>query len=262
MKYLINYNYFTESLSSEKIEWLKDALIELEDDGYNVSIRSHSVYSVSEPGITITIDGKILPINIGEYLLTIDSYLREMGFVGIDVKASFKHIRNNHEVDLSEFIEMLKRFIGKAPFDSVIVSYYKPNSISVNESIELGKSNRDDYHNLLMVLLDLFDDWNIVSYSDERFGADMIGEPGYPEHKFWAFRKSHDTEIDFMTSDVDSGDDIKDLVVYNIPVDDSDMFFDDVMSYKEQIEGLIGRRFEVIEEEVNNLFNDYIIRLI
>lgn len=122
------------------------------------------------------------------------------------------------------------------------------------ESSELGKSNKDDYHNLLMVLLDLFDDWGIVSYSDERFGDDEL------EHKFWAFRKleSHDV---FMTGDVDSGEDVRDIVVYNIFLEESFRFLNDLASYKEQIEGLTGRRFEVKEEIINNLYVDYILRL-
>ena len=33
------------------------------------------------------------------------------------------------------------------------------------------------------------------------------------------------------------------------------------MSYKEQIEGLTGRRFEVKEEIINNVYVDYILRL-
>jgi len=135
------------------------------------------------------------------------------------------------------------------------------------ESIELGKSNKDDYHNLLMVLLDLFDECGIVSYSDERFfgfehfGDDVIGELGYPEHKFWAFRKleSHDV---FMTGDVDSCKDVKDLVVYNIPSEESGRFFNDLMSYGEQIEGLTGRRFEVSKVIYNDLYVDYVLRLI
>jgi hypothetical protein len=149
---------------------------------------------------------------------------------------------------------MLTRFtVGKAPFDSVSVSYYKPNK-KVNESSELSKSNKDDYHNLLMVLIDLFDEWGIVSYSDERFGDDEL------EHKFWAFRilESHDV---FMTGDVDSGEDVKDIVVYNIPSEESERFFNDLMSCKEQIEGLTGRRFEVKKEIINNLYIDYILRL-
>jgi hypothetical protein len=131
------------------------------------------------------------------------------------------------------------------------------------ESSELGKSNKDDYHNLLMVLLDLFDDWGIVSYSDERFV--MIGELGYPEHKFWAFRKLESHIVGgvdvFMTGDVDSVEDVKDIVVYNIPLEEGDRFLNDLMSYKEQIEGLTGRRFEVKEEIINNVYVDYILRL-
>ena len=131
------------------------------------------------------------------------------------------------------------------------------------ESSELGKSNKDDYHNLLMVLLDLFDDWGIVSYSDERFV--MIGELGYPEHKFWAFRKLESHIVGgvdvFMTGDVDSVEDVRDIVVYNIPLEESGRFLNDLASYKEQIEGLTGRRFEVKEEIINNLYVDYILRL-
>jgi len=171
MKYLSNYNYFNESLNSEKIEWLKDALIELEDDGYNVNIRTHSVWGVSEPGITITIDGKILPIDIGDYLLTIHSYLSEKGYCGFNaydydnesqsrhevrVRASLGGIDNNFERDLPNFVDMLTRFTGKAPFDSVSVSYYKPNSNSnsnVNESYDIYNTISDCKD----ILLDLTD---------------------------------------------------------------------------------------------------------
>jgi hypothetical protein len=34
------------------------------------------------------------------------------------------------------------------------------------------------------------------------------------------------------------------------------------MSYKEQIEEVTGKSFNVYEEEINNLFYDYILRLI
>jgi hypothetical protein len=129
----------------EDIQWIKDALLELTDMGYDVNIRTHSVYGVSHPGLTITIDGKLLPIDIGEYLLTIHSYLSERGYFGFNaydydneysqsrhkvrVRASLKGIDNNFERDLPNFVDMLKRFTHKAPFDSVSVSYYKPNKI-------------------------------------------------------------------------------------------------------------------------------------
>ncbi len=69
MKYLKTYN---ESIDKEleEVQWCKDALQDLEDSGYKVSIRTYPVYGISNPGISITIDsntGKLLPITIGEY---------------------------------------------------------------------------------------------------------------------------------------------------------------------------------------------------
>jgi hypothetical protein len=112
----------------------------------------------------------------------------------------------------------------------------------------------------MMVLNDLFDDWNIISYSNERFGDDVIGESDYPEHKFWAFRNSGGDDI--MTKNVDSIEEVKDIVIYNIPTDDKDKFWNDLMSYKEQIEEVTGKSFRAQEEEINNLFSDYMLRLI
>jgi hypothetical protein len=128
------------------------------------------------------------------------------------------------------------------------------------KTYKIFESNKDAYHDLMMVLNDLFDDWNIVSYSTERFGDDVIGESDYPEHKFWAFRNIGGDDI--MTKNVDSIEDVKDIVIYNIPSDDKDKFWNDLMIYKEQIEEITGKSFRVQEEEINNLFSDYILRLI
>ncbi len=127
------------------------------------------------------------------------------------------------------------------------------------KSYKIFESNKDHYHDLMMVLNDLFDDWNIISYSTERFGDDVIGESDYPEHKFWTFR---DISGDIMTSSIDSIKDVKDIVIYNIPTNDEDKFLNDLISYKEQIEELTGKTFRVEIEEVNNLYNDYMLRLI
>jgi hypothetical protein len=108
-----------------------------------------------------------------------------------------------------------------------------------------------------MVLNDLFDDFGISSHSNERFGDD---NDDYPEHKFWAFRNSGGDDI--MTKNVDSLEEVKDIVIYNIPSDDKDKFWNDLMSYKEQIEEVTGKSFRVEEEEINNLYSDYILRLI
>ena len=128
------------------------------------------------------------------------------------------------------------------------------------KTYKIFESNKDHYHDLMMVLNDLFDDWNIISYSNERFGDDVIGESDYPEHKFWAFRNSGGDDI--MTKNVDSIEEVKDIVIYNIPTDDKDKFWNDLMSYKEQIEEVTGKSFRAQEEEINNLFSDYMLRLI
>jgi len=168
----------------EDIQWIKDALLELTDMGYDVNIRTHSVYGVSHPGLTITIDGKLLPIDIGEYLLTIHSYLSEKGYFGFNaydydneysqsrhkvrVKASLKGIDNNFERDLPNFVDMLKRFTHKAPFDSVGVSYYKPNK-KVNESKHSDiKSDIED------ILLELEDYGIEYSTDDVKYYKDGI----------------------------------------------------------------------------------------
>jgi hypothetical protein len=125
------------------------------------------------------------------------------------------------------------------------------------KSYKIFESNKDHYHDLMMVLNDLFDDFGIISYSNERFGDDVVD---YPEHKFWAFRNSGGDDI--MTKNVDSLEDVKDIVIYNIPTDDKDKFWNDLMSYKEQIEEVTGKSFRAQEEEINNLYSDYILRLI
>jgi hypothetical protein len=109
----------------------------------------------------------------------------------------------------------------------------------------------------MMVLNDLFDDWNIISHSTERFGDD---NDDYPEHSFWAFRNSGGQDI--MTNNVDLMEEVKDLVIYNILDEDKDRFWDELMSYKEQIEEITGKSFRVQEEEINNVLSDYILRLI
>ena len=120
-------------------------------------------------------------------------------------------------------------------------------------------NNKDAYHDLMMVLNDLFDDFRIISHSNERFGDD---NDDYPEHRFWAFRKLDGTGGESMTKNIDSLEDVKDIVIYNMPVEHKDRFLNELMSYKEQIEEITGKSFKVEEQEINNLYSDYILRLI
>jgi hypothetical protein len=107
----------------------------------------------------------------------------------------------------------------------------------------------------MMILMDLFDDWGITSRSTELFGDDE----DIPEHKFWAFINSDGNS---MTNDVDLTNSVKSIIIYNIPAENEDRFWDDLMSYKKQIEGITGKNFQVDKSEVNNFFSDYILRLI
>ncbi len=189
MKYLKTYN---ESIDKEleEVQWCKDALQDLEDSGYKVSIRTYPVYGISNPGISITIDsntGRLLPITIGEYLLTLHSYLLENGYVGfrpydydnpyslsrhqVTVNAQLKGVRNQFENELSQFVKMLDRFQVNAPFDSVIVNYYKPE-----HDIKESKIVRDSEVNLDVrdILLEL--ELSEIKYSvgDYKYYRDKI----------------------------------------------------------------------------------------
>ena len=125
------------------------------------------------------------------------------------------------------------------------------------KTYKIFESNKEHYHDLMMVLNDLFDDWGIISNSTE-FGDN----DDYPEHRFWAFRKSDGSGGESMTNNVDLMEEVKDIVIYNIPVEHKDRFWNELMSYKEQIEEVTGKSFTVQEEEINNVFSDYILRLI
>jgi hypothetical protein len=128
------------------------------------------------------------------------------------------------------------------------------------KTYKIFESNKDHYHDLMMVLNDLFDDFGISSHSNERFGDD---NDDYPEHRFWAFRNIGNGPYGgLMTSNVDSMEEVKDIVIYNIPAEHKDRFWNELMSYKEQIEEVTGKNFTVQEEEINNVFSDYILRLI
>lgn len=158
MKHLKSYKIFEASYEEIKIDiadnvqWIEDSLLELTDVGYNVEVRPFQIISLGNAGISITIKGdKLLPISIGENLLTIDSYLRENGYVGfrpydydnpyspsryqVTVNAQLKGVRNQFENELSQFVKMLDRFQVNAPFDSISVSYFKPEP-EINESKE------------------------------------------------------------------------------------------------------------------------------
>lgn len=177
MKYLRRFNESTheeleEQLSEEK-QWIKDSLLELVDARCIIAVSPFEVKSIGRPGLRISIqstNGRLIPISVGDHLLTIDSYLKEKGFVGfrpydydnpysasrhqVTVNAMLKDIKNMFENELSQFVKMLDRFDTNAPFDSISVSYYKPKT-EINEAkIIVDKEVRLDVEDILLELDD------------------------------------------------------------------------------------------------------------
>lgn len=129
---------------------------------------------------------------------------------------------------------------------------------------ESGNTSNENYIDLMYILQsDLFDDYDIVSKTDESFEMG-IDEPGYPQHKFWAFRhiSGQDNED---TSDVNTDKDIKSIIVYNISDDEKDSFWNSLIEIKDKVRSLIGKELSIEEEGIGTpecpSYFDYIIKL-
>lgn len=179
MRYLETYKIFElnrndlRSLLSDEISWIKESLLNLSDADCLITIKPFNVRvdwknSEDVPGLIINIKsdrlGKMIPIEVGDNLLTIDSYLKEEGWQGyntykynniysptryqVDVTASLRDIENKYERELSEFVKMLDRFTMNAPFDEIEVKYFKPPTTKdwvLNESIDFSKEIIEDF---------------------------------------------------------------------------------------------------------------------
>jgi hypothetical protein len=254
MKHLKSYKLFE---SKSEVEDIKDILIELTDIGYKVYVEEFTVKTNNKPGITIIVTSeesagagmvrtanRLLPIDIGDYLLRIDSYLKSIGWVGfnphdyenhqVNVKATLKDIKSVFTKEVNQFDKYLKGggFLS-APFNTVIVSYFKNDSVNenynkprdgkykTNESIDIIKSELDD------IFLDLTDrqseDWFVyidkewggsgleyhlyISFGDEEPYDRRIGENDWledPEYKDLQISQdlldSIERSIDYMSS--------------------------------------------------------------
>jgi len=136
-----------------------------------------------------------------------------------------------------------------------------------NESI--NNQSNESYIDLMYILQsDLFDDYDIVSKSDESFEMG-IDEPGYPQHKFWSFRLKTKTPSGFPydedTSDINTDKDIKSIIVYNISDDEKDSFWNSLIEIKDKVRSLIGKELSIEEEAIGTpecpSYYDYIIKL-
>jgi len=128
----------------------------------------------------------------------------------------------------------------------------------------LRKQNNERYIDLMYILQsDIFDEFNIISKTDETFEMGYDSE-GYPMHKFWIFRMKESRSTDVDTSNPDEiGDKTIDyIVVFNIQKNEKDSFFNEVLSLKEKVQDLIGKELVISEEIIDDGYNyDYIIKL-
>jgi hypothetical protein len=149
--YLTNKEDKSSKELSKELEFIEDCTLDLVDSGCTIKVRTFYVDG-KLPGLTIIIEthrlNLLLPIEVGDNLLTIDSYLRELGFVGYNpydydnihsssryqtkVDASLDDVKNYFENELSQFVGMLSRFTVKAPFDTVKVFYFRPDVIKTD----------------------------------------------------------------------------------------------------------------------------------
>lgn len=116
------------------------------------------------------------------------------------------------------------------------------------------------YVQLMEMLLDIFDDFDIIAKTDEAFGL----EGDSPEHKFWSFRLAHGDSSN-LTSDVSSiGDEtISFIAVYNISKqsDEEVRFKNALLKLEPMVKELIGAELVIDTEPVNKLYVDFIIKL-
>lgn len=137
-----------------------------------------------------------------------------------------------------------------------IKSYNESNSGSGNTSFEwLNKQNNERYFELVDILQSkLFDDYNIVSATDENFDDD-----NKPEHYFWLYQVNGKLVAPKdLTGVIDS------IFVYNISEEDHVKFFESLKGLETIVEDITGKQLFISEEvyvtdEVE--IYDYIIKL-
>ena len=117
----------------------------------------------------------------------------------------------------------------------------------------------NDWGVLLDVLQsDIFDEWNIHKIKDEIFD----GNENDPDYKVWAFRNNRGKLSGELTSDVNS------ILIYNIPLDEAEQFWSDLMEVKSFLLNVISKGVVITEEAFEgpysdeHTFNDYTIKLV
>jgi len=300
MRYLKSYKIFEADapLDPTKWSWTKDLTIprdmqmdiydmafELKDEGYNVSYQwwppyqtSNSLYKDNKyPSINITKSNqneeggleKIYYPWIEDFCQRITSYLDEKGYNAVvkcrkDNSRDYINVKDS-VMDWGPFGD--KPMANSIHFKIEMISrrVYGDVYESGNTSFDwLRKQNNERYIDLMYILQsDIFDEFKIVSKTDETFSDD--GDTVYPEHKFWVFRMQESRSTDVDTSNPDEiGDKTIDyMIVFNIQQNEKDRFWNEVLSLKEKVQDLIGKELVISEEIIDDGYNyDYIIKLV
>ena len=120
----------------------------------------------------------------------------------------------------------------------------------------LNKQNNERYFELVDILQSkLFDDYNIVSATDENFDGD-----NNPEHYFWLYQVNGKLVAPKdLTGVIDS------IFVYNISEEDRVEFFESLKGLETIVEDITGKQLFTSEESYVNDNDyevyDYIIKL-
>ena len=120
----------------------------------------------------------------------------------------------------------------------------------------LNKQNNESYFELVDILQSkLFDDYNIVSATDENFDGD-----NNPEHYFWLYQVNGKLVAPKdLTGVIDS------IFVYNISEEDRVEFFESLKGLETIVEDITGKQLFISEEvyvtDEVEIYYDYIIKL-
>ena len=132
----------------------------------------------------------------------------------------------------------------------------------------LRKKNNEDYIELMHILQsEVFDDFNVVSKSDESFGDIDPWEEGYPNHSFWAFRPKRQssqqtTDDDFSDINLVEKCEVEEILVFNINKEDKDRFYNLLLEVKDIVRSYLNKDMVISEEYHSPSDNyDYTIKL-
>ena len=132
----------------------------------------------------------------------------------------------------------------------------------------LRKKNNEDYIELMHILQsEVFDDFGVISKSDESFGDIDPWEEGYPNHSFWAFRPKRQssqqtTDDDFSNISLVEKCEVESILVFNINKEDKEKFYNLLLEVRDIVRSYLKKDLIISEEFHEPSENyDYTIKL-